>query len=184
MSNSACIREKCTDPCPGSCGISATCIVINHTPICTCPEGYIGDPFTSCRPAPPPRKAEISAATKDLITTNVPSLELDPVLEDLCNPSPCGTNAQCSNGLCRCLPEFHGDPYAGCRPECVLNSDCPRDKACLRSKCANPCAGTCAQNAICEVMNHIPLCSCPSGMEGNAFVQCRPLQSMCLIVHT
>lgn len=52
-SNQACIREKCRDPCPGSCGFNARCSVINHTPICVCPEGYVGDPFTSCSPAPP-----------------------------------------------------------------------------------------------------------------------------------
>lgn len=57
MSNKACIRQKCIDPCPGSCGTYATCNVINHTPICTCPLGYSGDPFTICQPAPtPPRK--------------------------------------------------------------------------------------------------------------------------------
>lgn len=50
--NRACIREKCIDPCPGSCGLNAQCHVINHTPICTCFEKYIGDPFTSCHPAP------------------------------------------------------------------------------------------------------------------------------------
>lgn len=55
-SNKACIREKCIDPCPGSCGIDATCNVINHTPICTCVTGYVGDPFSICRPAPPSRK--------------------------------------------------------------------------------------------------------------------------------
>lgn len=62
MSNKACIREKCIDPCPGSCGLNALCSVINHTPICTCPNQYIGDPFTSCRPAPPPRKLYIYSA--------------------------------------------------------------------------------------------------------------------------
>lgn len=56
-SNRACIREKCVDPCPGSCGVQAQCSVINHTPICTCIDGYKGDPFVSCQPAPPPRKA-------------------------------------------------------------------------------------------------------------------------------
>lgn len=55
-SNLACLREKCRDPCPGSCGAGAQCSVINHTPICTCPEGYTGDPFTSCFPRPSPRK--------------------------------------------------------------------------------------------------------------------------------
>ena len=94
---------------------------------------------------------------------------------DTCNPSPCGANAQCNDGICSCLLEYQGDPYSGCRPECVLNSDCPRDKACLRNKCVDPCPGTCAPNAICNVINHIPMCSCPPGMEGNAFIQCRPV---------
>lgn len=58
-SNKACINEKCRDPCPGSCGISALCNVVYHTPACTCPEGYTGDPFTNCYPKPPPRKCII-----------------------------------------------------------------------------------------------------------------------------
>ncbi|EAT34892.1 AAEL012905-PA [Aedes aegypti] len=155
-SNQACMNEKCRDPCPGSCGIGARCNVINHTPICTCEAGYTGDPFTNCYPEPPPR---------------------EPVRDDPCNPSPCGPNAQCNNGICTCLPEYQGDPYQGCRPECVLNSDCPRDRACIRSKCIDPCPGTCGQDALCEVINHIPMCSCPNGMSGNAFVQCRPQQA-------
>lgn len=152
--NQACINEKCRDPCPGSCGIGARCNVINHTPVCTCQDGYTGDPFMNCYPIPPPPR--------------------EPVKDDPCDPSPCGSNAQCSNGVCSCLPEYQGDPYRGCRPECVLNSECPRDKACIRSKCVDPCPGTCGQDALCEVMNHIPICSCPNGMAGNAFVQCIP----------
>lgn len=42
------MREKCRDPCPGSCGSNAHCQVFNHIPMCTCPEGYTGDPFLSC----------------------------------------------------------------------------------------------------------------------------------------
>ena len=47
-SNRVCMREKCRDPCPGSCGVLAQCSVNNHVPICTCSKGYIGDPFTNC----------------------------------------------------------------------------------------------------------------------------------------
>lgn len=47
--NQACIRQKCTDPCPGSCGLNARCTVINHTPSCSCEEGHTGDPFTGCQ---------------------------------------------------------------------------------------------------------------------------------------
>lgn len=155
-SNLACIREKCRDPCPGSCGANARCEVINHTPTCTCPEGFTGDPFTNCYPKPP---------------------EEPPAPKDPCNPSPCGANAQCDNGICTCLPEYQGDPYRGCRPECVLNNDCPRDKACIRSKCKDPCPGTCGQNAECSVINHIPTCTCIQGYIGNAFVLCSPIPS-------
>lgn len=52
----ACMREKCRDPCPGSCGILAQCTVMNHVPVCNCIEGYTGDPFNNCYPRPPPRK--------------------------------------------------------------------------------------------------------------------------------
>lgn len=152
VSRLACIRQKCTDPCPGSCGFGAQCSVINHVPICTCPEGYTGDPFTSCQPKPPP-----------------PSV---PVETDPCNPSPCGANAQCNNGICTCLPEYQGDPYQGCRPECVLNTDCPRNLACIRQKCKDPCPGTCGQNAECSVVNHIPTCTCLQGYTGEPFVLC------------
>lgn len=57
MRNKACIREKCMDPCPGSCGLDAHCSVMNHIPSCICPEGFIGDPFTNCQRNPQPRKS-------------------------------------------------------------------------------------------------------------------------------
>ncbi|CAG0879117.1 unnamed protein product [Darwinula stevensoni] len=39
----------CTDPCPGTCGTGAQCIVRRHVPSCTCPAGHTGDPFERCR---------------------------------------------------------------------------------------------------------------------------------------
>lgn len=97
-----------------------------------------------------------------------------PVATDPCQPSPCGPNAVCrGNGECRCLPEYIGNPYESCRPECVLNDECPRDKACLRNKCRDPCPGTCGQNSRCDVINHIPVCSCPEGYTGDPFSNCR-----------
>lgn len=46
--NLACINERCGDPCPGACGLYASCTVTNHRPICTCPIGFTGDPFSNC----------------------------------------------------------------------------------------------------------------------------------------
>jgi hypothetical protein len=103
---------------------------------------------------------------------------VEPQQSDPCDPSPCGPNAVCNNGECNCLPEYQGDPYYMCRPECIVSADCPRELACIRNKCENPCPGTCGQRATCDVINHIPMCSCPQGYTGNAFVDCRPLPGM------
>lgn len=46
--NRACKNRKCVDPCPGICGINARCEVINHSPICSCNQGFTGDPFVTC----------------------------------------------------------------------------------------------------------------------------------------
>lgn len=156
-SNLACIREKCKDPCLGACGSDAICSVINHTPICNCPDGFTGDPFAFCQQKPQ---------------------EVEPIIQDLCNPSPCGANTICDDGICTCLPEYQGNPYAGCRPECVLNNDCPRDKACIKTKCQDPCPGTCGQNAQCSIINHIPMCNCLNGFRGNAFIFCQQIERM------
>lgn len=71
-----------------------------------------------------------------------------------------------------CLPEYIGNPYEGCRPECVLNSDCPSNKACIKNKCQDPCPGTCGQNAACQVVNHLPTCTCRIGFTGDPFRLC------------
>jgi hypothetical protein len=105
-----------------------------------------------------------------------------PPPRDPCNPSPCGSNAQCDNGVCTCLPEFQGNPFAGCRPECVLNQECSRDRACIRNKCTNPCPGTCGAQATCVVVNHIPTCSCPEGYSGNPFISCNPAQRKIIFI--
>lgn len=46
--NQVCKNQKCKDPCLGTCGLQAKCIVVNHNPICSCPERYTGNPFIKC----------------------------------------------------------------------------------------------------------------------------------------
>lgn len=93
-----------------------------------------------------------------------------------CIPSPCGANAICKErngaGSCSCLPDYIGDPYEGCRPECVLSTDCIPSRACVRSKCQDPCPGTCGQNSVCQVINHAPTCTCLPGFTGDPFRYC------------
>lgn len=56
--NRACVRRRCVDPCPGACGLLATCQVLQHRPVCACPEGLMGDPYSACRPTPTPIQCE------------------------------------------------------------------------------------------------------------------------------
>lgn len=150
----ACINNKCKDPCKGACGSLAQCRVVSHTPNCLCPQGYKGDPFVAC---------EIQSI--EIFEQPTP-----------CTPSPCGSNAICkernSVGSCMCSPGYFGNPYEGCRPECTVNTDCPSNKVCQQNKCQDPCPGTCAVNADCQTVNHVPLCTCNPGYTGNPFQNC------------
>lgn len=105
-----------------------------------------------------------------------------------CNPSPCGANAVCKErngaGSCSCLPEYFGDPYTGCRPECVINADCDRSKACLNNKCKDPCPGTCGINADCRTINHAPSCTCKPGYTGDPLRACTVVQAGILLFFT
>lgn len=47
-SNTACINERCRDPCQGACGVNALCLTINHKPVCSCQQGYTGDANIRC----------------------------------------------------------------------------------------------------------------------------------------
>jgi len=160
-SNKACQRNKCIDPCPGTCGINAQCRVMNHVATCTCIQDYIGDPFTSCRAKP---------------------LPVEPVVEeDPCNPNPCGSysNPPRRNGDrcdCSCQPQMIGSP-PNCRPECNFNNDCPSELACKNQRCVDPCPGLCGINASCRVRSHIPICVCNKGFQGDPFTQCRRITS-------
>lgn len=152
----ACINRKCKDPCPGICGLNAECRVVSHIPNCICVSGYQGDPFIQC---------------------NIQQNNQIDLYHNPCDPSPCGANAQCKErngvGSCVCLPEYIGNPHEGCRPECSINSDCPSNKACIRNKCQDPCPGTCGQNANCQVISHLPSCTCVPGFTGDPFRFCQ-----------
>lgn len=44
----SCVNSKCIDPCENACGVRARCRVVNHSPICFCPNGMTGNPLTLC----------------------------------------------------------------------------------------------------------------------------------------
>lgn len=100
---------------------------------------------------------------------------------DPCNPSPCGDNAICHKrqgvGSCSCMHNYFGNPYVNCKPECIQNSDCANNKACMNTKCFDPCLNVCGINAQCRVINHLPICSCSSGYSGDPLRSCQPITS-------
>lgn len=102
---------------------------------------------------------------------------------DPCQPSPCGPNSLChivnGHSVCICEAGYIGTPPT-CRPECIVSSECPQDKACVNKKCVNPCPNTCGLNARCQVITHNPICSCTSGYTGDPFTKCTPEESKLL----
>ena len=170
----ACKSQKCVDPCPGLCGVNANCKVRNHIPICICSRGYVGDPFSQCRLITSKKclGGKIFIKIHVFLATRRPIEIIEP-----CNPTPCGINADCSerNGAasCRCRADYVGNPYIECKPECIVNAECPRHLACVSQKCRDPCPGVCGAYASCTVTSHVPLCQCDPGYTGDAFVACQ-----------
>lgn len=97
-----------------------------------------------------------------------------------CVPSPCGPYSICriqnDRPVCSCSAGYIGVP-PNCKPECIVNSECPLDKACQNQKCIDPCIGTCGINALCKVVIHSPICSCPPDLVGDPFSRCIPQES-------
>ena len=159
--NQACISGKCQDSCSGACGLNAKCTVTNHLPRCFCQEGYEGDPYEQCSRNIPPKVPEDQTYQNDTISC-----------------PKCGFNAQCeireegSSVSCKCMNGYLGDPQTGCRPECILSSECEGNEACLDKRCQDPCASTCGVNAKCSVVNHFAVCTCQESYSGNPFKIC------------
>ena len=101
-----------------------------------------------------------------------------PIPPNPCTPTPCGPNSQCQvvsgQAQCGCVPGMIGSA-PNCRPECILSSECPSNRACINQKCVDPCVGTCAPNGECRVVSHSPVCSCAEGYSGDGFSSCRPI---------
>lgn len=177
--NQACFNQKCRDPCAGTCGIAAQCTVINHSPICSCPVKYSGNPFVRCQPISMLKPSILFEDFFKYNFYNFQNLVEAPLRDETnpCQPSPCGSNAVCravgDSPSCSCLSEFIGSP-PNCRPECVSYSDCPSHLACITNKCKDPCVGACGANADCRVVSHTPMCVCQLGFTGDPFSQCSP----------
>ncbi|EDX18440.1 GD17480 [Drosophila simulans] len=95
-----------------------------------------------------------------------------------CSGSPCGVNAVCQEAsggrpVCSCPPGFSGNPLTHCnRGECLDNVDCRGNLQCKDNRCVNPCVGACGIGSNCDARNHVAVCSCPAGYNGDPYHAC------------
>lgn len=167
--NEACINRLCRNPC--DCGTNAACFVQNHRPVCSCKEGFEGNPNIACHTIGCRTDSECESG-KACVNGNC----INPCLID----DPCGINAECrvlgNRAECHCLSGYRGNPYDRCTiVGCRSNNDCPSDRQCINAQCINPCIydNPCSPKAECRVQNHMALCRCPIGFIGNPYIDCR-----------
>ena len=77
-----------------------------------------------------------------------------------------------------CIEGFEGSP-PNCRKHgdelvCSRNFDCPEKQTCLEGLCIDPCQGLveCGRDASCDVVKHVPICSCKFKRTGDPFSSC------------
>lgn len=176
-----CINHHCKDPCEiGICGTDADCRVVNHKPMCECPENYSGDPYVECILNGMDANKTSSVHAKYEQTSDFMP----------CDPNPCAgiENAMCIEqndmGTCVCLPNFYGDPEkdGGCMPKCKEYTDCPSNQACIQSECHDPCEDVCPDSADCHITaNRMAKCVCKVGFTGDAYRNCTKIEQNCRI---
>lgn len=46
----ACVAQQCKNPCAiyDNCAPNAECHVTRHRPVCSCPDGFVGNPNIQC----------------------------------------------------------------------------------------------------------------------------------------
>lgn len=96
-----------TNPCnPSPCGPNSQCREINGQAVCSCVQGYIGNPPT-CRP-------------ECVVSSECPQNEAcgNQKCIDPC-PGSCGVGARCEvinhNPICTCSVRYTGDPFVRCQ---------------------------------------------------------------------
>ena len=150
----ACRNRKCINPCvvDRPCAPSANCRVVKHSPICTCPNGYIGTPQTKC-------SLRECGKTKFLM----------PYLLS-------------SSFFVHSISYLACFDFSAPQPECTSDPECPLSLACINQECKDPCfKHVCGINADCKVKRHRPICFCLPGFVGNPNQICeeRKLSTPC-----
>lgn len=175
-SNKACINDICRDPC--NCGPNADCRVKDHRPVCSCAQGYDGNPQIECVPLGCKSDTECSSTHSCINRQCVPACAAD--------RNSCGTNAVCyginHRAICECSIGLSGNPHVACVPlGCRSDSECQKDQACVNAKCENLCEKTnvCGRTEVCRMYNHRPECACPAGFIPDINRGCVQMEPIC-----
>ncbi|GBN12717.1 Fibrillin-2 [Araneus ventricosus] len=176
--------KDCIDGCSDAlCGRNALCSVTSHIVVCSCPSDFIGDPYdriVGCEPRP----ADLCLSDSECPSNAVCRPDYSGLRKclDACEDIRCGPHATCVSkshvAQCECLPNYEGNPYdeiKGCQlpHDCNTDQDCNGDEVCRKHtdsirKCVHVCLfDRCGPNAECFGENHLAVCRCPAGYEGN-----------------
>lgn len=177
----ACINGQCINPCvyEHPCASQAECIVQNHLALCRCPQGKVGNPYTTCRPEIVAECKSDSDCPSVLACFNGKCKEPCGVLSPCNGPATCQATSSLPvrTMICVCPDGFISSGSGTCKPVqvtheggCSSDADCPLDKACINGQCRDPCR--CGPNAECRVRDHKPVCSCLPGYDGNPELNC------------
>ena len=194
--------RKCSRACADfTCPPNSNCRAANHAGQCVCRDGFTGNPNdrNGCSLAVAKDQCDSDAQCAEAETC-APAAGPSGVRKcsPVCQTVKCGRSAICvaNNHVAKCqCPKglYAGDATSadGCVPvECLTNADCPKTMACAKVsatnkqqqqqlyKCQPVCQPqSCGVNAICLAENHMAMCSCPSGYEGNPHpeIECSPV---------
>ena len=167
------------DSCvPNSCVPNAECRERqNHSPLCKCDPGFIGDPFSALCTCLPGLQGNPCIECKPERSIN-PDCPLNLVcIRNKCK-GPCpgvwGVHARCSvqnhSTLCKFDSGFIGDPFSACYPP-------PTTPPPPEPTVSDPCdPNPCGLNALARPSDDRCIFSCPPGLQGDPYVQCKPEQ--------
>ncbi|XP_065651564.1 neurogenic locus notch homolog protein 2 isoform X4 [Hydra vulgaris] len=125
--------HKCEipEPCnPNPCGNNGVCSDKNGVPSCKCEYPYVGmtcNATDSCKPNPCKNAGKCTDNDGVAVCTCLPRYEGDKCEIDRCDQ--CHTNAECSNGVCKCKQGFLGDGKIVCVKDRAFSDPC-NDQVC------------------------------------------------------